>query len=350
MIGRKRAAAATTPAKLSEKGFTLIETIVAVTLVAMMAVGIWSIFRTGIRSWSRGTEYIDESQRYRNILDLVRKQMASAYPLLAPNDPDSPGQSYPIFYGTETRLNFISLNSLNFQESPGLTLVNYEVVPNAEGDYSLVESEARYIGELPDTEENAVPVNTVPLFENLTECYFEYRKSDDDPDNPGEWVLEWDGQEIGKLPVAISMTMRATDINGTTLNRNIFVPVHAPEGGTQLNTLNLAGIRQRGGRGRGLGLEPEGGGRRGTGGDTGRGRGMGPGRGRGTGPGRDSGTEPGTGRDMGPGRGRGMGPGRGRSMGPGRGPDMGPGMGPGRGSGTGPVFIPGMGPGMERQQ
>jgi len=341
MISRKRAAAATTPAILSEKGFTLIETIVAVTIVAMMAVGIWSIFRTGIRSWSRGTEYIDESQRYRNILDLVRKQMASAYPLMAPTDPDSPGPSYPIFYGTENRLNFISLNSLNFQESPGLTLVNYEVVPNAEGDYSLVESEARYIGELPDTEENVYPVNTIPLFENLTECYFKYRKADDDPDNPGEWVPEWDGEEIGKLPVAISMTMLATDTNGTTITRNIFVPVHAPEGGTQPNILNLAGIRGRGGRGGGLRLELEEI-RRGIGGDTGRGRGMEPGRGRGTAPGRGSGTEPGTGRDMGPGRGRGMGPGRGRGMGPG--------MGPGRGSGTGPVFIPGIGPGMDREQ
>ncbi|MEJ2247595.1 MAG: prepilin-type N-terminal cleavage/methylation domain-containing protein, partial [Acidobacteriota bacterium] len=301
MIGRKREAAAGTRAILSEKGFTLIETIVAVTLVSMMAVGIWSIFRTGIRSWSRGTEYIDASQRYRNILDLVRKQMASAYPLLAPPDPDSPGPSYPIFYGTETSLNFISLNSLNFQESPGLTLVNYEVISNAEGDYSLVESEARYTGELPDTEENAVPVNTIPLFENLTECYFEYRKADDDPDNPGEWVQEWDGQEIGKLPVAISMTMLATDTNGTTLNRNIFVPVYAPEGNPQLNTLNLAGLRGRGGRGRALRLELEEAVRRGIGRDTGRERGMGPGRGRGTGPGRGSGTEPGTGRDMGPG-------------------------------------------------
>jgi prepilin-type N-terminal cleavage/methylation domain-containing protein len=332
MIDRKRTAAAGTPAILSEKGFTLIETIVAVTLVAMMAVGIWSIFRTGIRSWARGTEYIDASQRYRNILDLVRKQMASAYPLLAPTDPDSPSSSYPIFLGTETSLNFISLNSLNFQESPGLTLVNYEVIPNAEGDFSLVESETRYIGELPDTEENTVPVNTIPLFENLTECYFEYRKADDDPDNPGEWVMEWDGQEIGKLPVAISMTMLATDTNGTTLNRNIFVPVHAPEINSQLNTLNLAGLRGIGGRGRGLRLELEEAVRGRIGGDTGRGRG----------------TEPGTGR----GRERGMGPGRGgRGTGPGRGGrGMGPEMGPGRGSGTGPGFMPGMGPGMGRQQ
>jgi prepilin-type N-terminal cleavage/methylation domain-containing protein len=335
MIRGKRAAAAGTPAILSEKGFTLVETIVAVTIVAMMSVGIWSIFRTGIRSWARGTEYIDESQRYRNILDLVRKQMASAYPMMAPTDPDSPGPSYPIFQGTETRLNFISLNSLNFQESPGLTLVNYEVVPNAEGDYSLVESEARYIGELPDAEENAVPVNTIPLFKNLTECHFEYRKSDDDPDNPGEWVTEWDGQEIGKLPVAISMNMLATDTNGSTLNRNIFVPVHAPEGNTQLNTLNLAGIRGGGGRGRGLRLQPGEGGRRGRGDDTGRERGMGPGRGRDMGPGGDSGAEPGRGRGMGP-------PGRGRGMGPGRGRGMGPGMGPG--------FIPGIGSGMEGQQ
>jgi len=295
---------------LSEKGFTLTEMIIAVTLVAMMAVGIWSIFRTGILSWSRGTEYIDASQRHRNITDMVRKQMASAYPLTAPADPDSPGPDYPIFYGTETSLSFVSLSALNFNKSPGLTLVNYEVIPDSEGDYLLVESEQRYLGELPDSVESIDLSSITPLFENLTECYFEYRKADDDADNPGEWVQEWNGQELGELPVAISMTMVTTDTNGAIRNRNMFVPIQAPEVNLPMNTRNLSGVRGRGAGGRG--------GEPGT---------------RKTSPRKIPGREPGVGRDRGTGREPGMGPpgmGRGpgmRTPGMGRGPSMGSGVG-----------------------
>ena len=71
---------------LPEAGFTLLEMIVAVTLVAMMAVGLWAVLRISIRSWSRGTEFIDANQRQRSIMDMVRKQLASAYPLFTPID------------------------------------------------------------------------------------------------------------------------------------------------------------------------------------------------------------------------------------------------------------------------
>lgn len=299
----------------SEKGFTLVEMIVAVTLVLMMAVGMWSIFRTGIRSWSRGTEQIDAAQRHRNILDLVRKQMASAYPLMTPTDPDSPGPTYPIFYGTETSLSFISLNSLNFHKSPGLTLVNYDVIPGLQGNYSLVEREQRYLWELPDSADSIDLSSTVSLFDNLTECYFEYRKADSE-DNSELWVREWDGEEMGQLPVAISMTMTSTDTNGTDRNRNIFVPIHAPESNQQTNTLNLSGIRSRGGMGRGLRLELEEAIQRGIGSNPGRGIRI------------DMGQAPRRGSP-------GMGPGGGPGMGPGGGPGGGPGMGAGRGAGRG---------------
>ena len=103
----------------AETGFTLLEMVVSVTLVAMMAVSLWGAFRISLASWARGTQSIDENQRSRTVLDVVRKQMASAYGLTAPVDPLSPGVIYPIFEGTERSLRFVSLNSLRFQDSPG---------------------------------------------------------------------------------------------------------------------------------------------------------------------------------------------------------------------------------------
>ena len=214
----------------SEKGFTLMEMLVAVTMVAMIALGLWSVFRTSLRAWSRGTEYIDASQRHRNILDMVRKQLASAYPLTAPPDSNSPNPVSPILYnpifqGTETRLHFISLNSLRFHDSPGLTLVNYEVTQGPEGAAILVQREERFLGQIPDYESETDLAGMTPLFGNLTQCYFEYLSEDEEE----RWVREWDAQERGQLPEAVAINMAAVDVNGNTRSHIIIVPIHAKQ-------------------------------------------------------------------------------------------------------------------------
>ncbi len=240
----------------SEKGFTLLEMMVAITLVAMMAVGIWSVFRTSLRAWSRGTDYIDASQRQRNILGMVRKQMASAYPLTAPPDPAMAGMPNPIFHGTETSLRFVSLNSLRFQDSPGLTLVNYEVTQDPNGAFTLQEREERYLGRIEDSESEIDNSGATALFGNLVQCYFEYRSNDENED---PWIREWDAQERSQLPEAIAVTMEVLDMDGNTRNNHIVVPIHATQASLQMNIMNQMGIRgsirgrRMGGIGSGIG-------------------------------------------------------------------------------------------------
>jgi prepilin-type N-terminal cleavage/methylation domain-containing protein len=323
----------------SEKGFTLLEIMIAVTLVALMAAGIWAVFRTGISAWSRGTASIDTSQSHRIIQDLLRKQVASAFPATAPVDPTFQNVTYPIFKGTETDFQFVSLDSLYFQESPGLTWVRYQLSQASEGGgYSLVESEERYLGQSQSTETGSEALRSIPLFENLTKCYFEYRNSDNAQDNSQPWVSEWDAQEKGKLPEAISMTLESVDTNGNAQTRQIVVPIHATEQYTASSARNRSGIsRIRGGRGRG-GTQP------GQNNDDAAGGGIGPG-GRGDmGPGGRGGGRGG----MGPGGRGGMGPG-GRGGGRGGRGGMGPGGGPGGfGPPTGGGFGGGTGQGQEQ--
>ena len=224
-----------------QSGFTLLEMIVAVTLVAMMAVGLWAIFRISLRSWSRGTEFMDANQHHRGILNLVRKQMASAYGLSAPADPQQPGAGTLIFNGTENGLRFISLNSLLFQDSPGLTLVSYEVDQDSEGDYALVEKEARYLGQMPDEEVSPSGSKATPIFEKLSSCLFEYFDPGD-ANNPAQWVQEWDGQKLHTLPLAVSVTMMSRDPKGNTLNRHMVVPIKAEFYQTGINPINPINI------------------------------------------------------------------------------------------------------------
>jgi prepilin-type N-terminal cleavage/methylation domain-containing protein len=228
---------------LTESGFTLLEMIVAITLVAMMATGLWALFSVSIRSWSKGTEFIDKNQRHRSILDLTRKQIASAYPLDMPEEERETAMPYPIFSGSESGFSFVSLNSLRFQESPGLTLVSYDIVQDSGGDYTLFETEARYTGrgfyaELP----GAVSKGTT-IFENLSSCIFEYLDPGDN--NSSQWVREWDGQSRRELPRAISISMISRDPQGNLLSRYMVVPIQAQSGDVRMNRINPFGGRIR---------------------------------------------------------------------------------------------------------
>ena len=229
----------------SEQGFSLIEMIVAITLVAMMAVGLWAVLRISISSWSRGSEYIDATQRHRSILGLVKKQMASIYGVVAPVDLLSGGAVYPIFAGAATSVQFISLSSMHFQENPGLTMVSYDVVQDR-GVYSLVEREELYLG-MPAGQESLLDrkdQSVTRIFENLDNLTFEYF----DPgasDRASGWVREWDAREVKSLPAAISMTMVFRDSKGGLLNRQIVIPVAAKPYDPRLTVVTPFDVRPR---------------------------------------------------------------------------------------------------------
>ncbi len=229
-----------------DQGFTLIEMIVSITLVAMMAVGLWALLRVGIQSWARGSESVDVNQRHRSIMDLVKKQMASIYGLIAPVDIQSGVAIYPMFAGASSSMQFISLCSMRFQDNPGLTMVSYDVVQDRQGVYRLVEREAQYLGlqegDNSPADDDSGGVTTI--FENLEDFMFEYF----DPgsaDRPSRWVQTWNARETGLLPAAVSMTLVSRDSKGGLLNRQVVVPILAKPYDPRLNFVNPFDSRRR---------------------------------------------------------------------------------------------------------
>ncbi len=222
-----------------QEGFTLLEMIIAVTLVAMMAVGLWAIFRLSVTSWKRGADAIDASQRNRTILDLVQKQMKSIYGIYTPFDPQSGVQPYPVFAGAENGIQFVSLCSLRFNENPGLTYVSYGLDQDRQGNYALVERETRYLGTDPGGESifDRRDETAVTIFESLSSFSFEYF----DPGTrelPAQWVREWSSRDTGRLPAAVSMTMIARDPKGGTFSRFMVMPILARPFDPRLNFTN----------------------------------------------------------------------------------------------------------------
>jgi prepilin-type N-terminal cleavage/methylation domain-containing protein len=229
-----------------DRGFTLIETVIAVTLVAMMAVGLWSAFRVSLASWKRGTDSVDANQRHRSVVDLVKKQIASIYAVIAPIDLQTGGAVYPVFAGMDSSVQFVSLNSLRFYEHPGLTMVSYDVEQDRAGAYSLVEREAQYVGLEPGRESffDREVAQPFVVFENLTSFTFEYFDPGDS-DRPARWVTEWDAKEMTELPAAISMTMISQDAKGETISRHLVVPIMSQPYDPRLNFVNPFESRPR---------------------------------------------------------------------------------------------------------
>jgi hypothetical protein len=187
---------------------------------------------------------MDANQRHRSILNLVRKQMASTYGMLAIDDQQPTATGTLLFNGTKDSLQFISLSSFQFQQNPGLTMVSYDVDQNSNGEYALVERESRYLGGIPQVAASLAGSKVVPIFENLSSCLLEYFDPGDD-NNPSQWVQDWDGPKLGKLPLAVSFTMISRDSRGNALNRHMVVPLKAEPFDWRTTFINPFGARGR---------------------------------------------------------------------------------------------------------
>jgi len=216
-----------------EAGFTLLELLVALTLLVVMAVGVWTALSMCINAWTRGIATMDINQRERNTHDLVRKQIASAYPVLPSSGSLSGAQqnaavsilaaTTPVFSGGETSLRFVSPNSLLAMDSTGLVLVTYEVEVDSSNNIFLVQREAPYVGQSID---DGWFTSSAYVFFNLKELTFEYYDSGDDGE-PAEWFTEWNTVNRRRLPAAVRISMLYRDADRGSPGMQMIIPLRA---------------------------------------------------------------------------------------------------------------------------
>lgn len=228
------------------RGFTLVEMLVSVTLVALIALCVWGAMRITISSWKRGTDSMDANQQHRATMDLMEKQVASMSALLPPIDPQTGIGQYPIFIGSESAMQFLSPSAFRFQDNPGMTFVEYDVVTGEDGTYSLVEKEAPYLGGDPTQGEGSAAGDetTVPIFEHVAGVSFEYFDPGT-PDIEPQWVTDWNGMDYMSLPAAVKITVTARENAGGTRDRQIVIPVQSKVNNGQIGIINPAGNVRR---------------------------------------------------------------------------------------------------------
>jgi general secretion pathway protein J len=98
--------ASTSRRSLRSAGFTLVELLIAITLLGLLLAAMFGGLRLGARAWERGEERLDESGRLQVVQNFVRERLAQAYPLSAD---DAAGQPQLAFEGTRDALRFVTL-------------------------------------------------------------------------------------------------------------------------------------------------------------------------------------------------------------------------------------------------
>lgn len=215
-----------------QQGFTLLELIVAFTILALLAGLVFSSLRLSLNSYEKSQDRLEEEARRRVLFDQLRRQIGSLYPLRptggfldAPMDQNvaNPVEQIamaqaPLFSGEADSVTFITVAPLFLQTNPGLTVTRYGLAQDELGHYYLGAMETRYTGL-----ESFVSMvwsttdKPLPLVESVDTLEFSYYGFDPRVQAYG-WTLQWNGNEMLGVPEAIRI-----GYNG----RNVVIPINA---------------------------------------------------------------------------------------------------------------------------
>lgn len=231
----------------SEAGFTLIEIIIAFTIMALMAGIVFSALRLSMNSYERSQVRLEEKATERFLFDQIKRQIGSLLPVrptggFAVLDEPMPvlqnpmnqlmqGQS-PLFYGDPESVTFVSVAPLFLIQHPGMTVVRYGRAQDEVGRDYLGVMEAAYTGQFSFTDMAGSPQGTpYPLVEGIDRLEFEFYGFDMQTQQFA-WFDRWDGQEMMSVPRAIKIAF-----NGEYL----LVPINADGFGGGFGGLNRGG-------------------------------------------------------------------------------------------------------------
>lgn len=187
------------------QAFTLIELIISMTIVAVILVIIFAAFRVGIRAWEKGEKDIEEQQRYRIVLDLVRRQMISAsFKKIEVED-----KQQHVLKGDAKSFEFLSHVALKPENKFGAVFVKYQVVQDEKGTERLLAYEKNMAFFDKDLQsEHIDPEAFFKLIPAAQQIYFEYLKPpEQDLQEKSQWVNTWDPQHDKGVPVAVRLTV-----------------------------------------------------------------------------------------------------------------------------------------------
>jgi general secretion pathway protein J len=176
-------------------GFTLVEVVIALTIVATLLVVAFAGLRAGLAAWERGEERAQALERSRSVNQLITRTLGGAFPYQAAARGREPARL--LFEGAPDRLAFATTTSLFPSVVPmAFTAVTLRVSGSPAAGLALTQKA------LPN--DDPFDETLAPAFVDgaVTAVRFRYRKGAE-----GEWTDRWDGSAEKVLPQSIEVTL-----------------------------------------------------------------------------------------------------------------------------------------------
>jgi general secretion pathway protein J len=193
----------------AERGFTLLELLVAITLLGLLMAALFGGLRLGTRVWETADARLEASVRIQIVQDFIRQRLAEALPLEGmppegmPPELAEAGMRAPLFQGTVEAVRFAGLLGENLGAGVyvmELALAEYEDSGDLVLRWHPLEPQDQ-------TAEEIEPEERV-LIENIEALELSYFGTID-PAQPADWWQGWGGQP--ELPRLIRLRVRFAD-------------------------------------------------------------------------------------------------------------------------------------------
>jgi len=185
-----------------QRGFTLLELVVALTLMALLSLALYGVISVGARAAGSGERRTEQARRFRIATDVLVRQIRSAAPELAVIEGEHDPEALPYFLGESDHLDFITSKPQG-PNNTGLALVSYWVEDGmlmmSETPYFLAFAEDRKGHEFDDL------VLTTPLMYDVGNVRFSYQRFDGG--DQGSWEDSWDASFEDALPASVRIEL-----------------------------------------------------------------------------------------------------------------------------------------------
>jgi general secretion pathway protein J len=193
-----------------DSGFTLLELIVSMTILAIIVTVVFSSLRIGSRAWEKGEADIRDNQRLRVVSDLIRRQISSARQCRVYGKSQKKLPFY--FKGYPDGLKFVSALSLQYDNPYPYVQVTYLAKASNDGMFGFIAKEDDII--LPGvfvSEENRKKYDVIDtrLLSGLQTLSFSYLEI---TDGQFLWRNHWDAGVREKLPEAVRIVLKPKSI------------------------------------------------------------------------------------------------------------------------------------------
>ncbi|MFP4087444.1 MAG: type II secretion system protein J [Desulfobacteraceae bacterium] len=186
-------------------GFTLLELLISLTIVGVILVIIFGSLRIGARAWEKGEADVEAQQRERVVLDLVKRQIASA----CVHEIEVEDEKSYIFKGDDRSMAFMCRLPVVPTTRSGLVYVKYVINTTGEREDALVFHEQNVVSvqrnggmEEPD------PADFHVLIPGAYHMAFEYLRPPEAQDFSPDWQQSWEPDSDEGLPMAVRMTFQ----------------------------------------------------------------------------------------------------------------------------------------------